>query len=358
MIDDQRHIAHYKKILDELFLPMVIDDYGSGSQDALFLLTDTLSNIYKHLSFVSFKQVTVYCTVNRKSIIASKSGSSPQVIRSYENLSQINGSELVIEVMPNGDLNYLVNTSFNPDDYRHEAIIYQRDQASTDETIFGKSKSKVLPPIPDADSYFAVPTYKTLELAFEDYRTKIARYSECPHLQGAWFSLNNIQFKAKPERKLRDSLHQFLISLRNAEPRPEQVVDRSHPVDIKVSFKYAPHLALIEIKWLGISLSKKRKVTGRYTGKNGIKRINSGAKQLAEYMDSNRTMAATHTSKGYLVIFDARRENCNEKSTSLSRTDGLKFENATVTLTPDYHAIRTDFAQPVRFFMEPKNMTP
>lgn len=357
MISDQRHIDYYKKITDTLYLPMVLNDYGSDKQDQLLHLTDSISKIYKHLKYNSFKSVVIYTSIEVSTSLSIIAGANPVKILSYENLSPLTGENIVIEVKPNGDLHYSIDFSFDINANRYAAIIYTFIKATEIETIFGKSSERNLPSIPDSDSYFAIQTYKDLDLALEDYNTKVARHSECGYLNNIWADTNKIFFKPKPEHILRNSLTYFLkIRLRNTEVRPEQVVDQSHPVDIKVTWTLASHLALIEIKWLGKSLETNptMKITQTYTDSRALE----GAKQLADYLDANLIQAPVKTTKGYLVIFDARRKNCNKGTTTVSKVNGMKYLDKIIIYSPDYSAKRTDFAKPFKFFMQPCNMTP
>jgi predicted alpha/beta-fold hydrolase len=128
-------------------------------------------------------------------------------------------------------------------------------------------------------------------------------------------------------------------------------VDRSHPVDIKITWALVNRLALIEIKWLGKSLVDRRKqFTQNYTEARAL----SGANQLANYLDENLRQAPIYASKGYLVIFDARRAMCKTDTTILYKDDAMKYLNSDIQYNPEYHRTRTDFASPFRFFMEPK----
>jgi len=354
MIVDQRHIDFYKKIADDLFLPMVLNDYGSDKRDLLLNLTDSISKVYKHLKYNSFKSVVIYTSIEDTTSLSKIAGANATTILSYENLSPLVGEHIVIEVKPNGDLYYSVDFIFDINSNRNAAIIYNFVKAT--ETIFGKATEKKLPSSPDSDSYFAIQTYKDLDLALEDYKTKVARHSECGYLKDIWVDANKIFFKPKPEHMLRDSLTYFLkIRLRNTEVRPEQIVDTSHPVDIKVTWTLASHLALIEIKWLGKSLETTgtKKITQNYSQQRAL----DGAKQLADYLDENLKQSPVKTTKGYLVIFDARRAHCNEDTTNINKVDGMKYLNEEIAYNPDYNATRADFAKPFKFFMQPANMT-
>lgn len=352
MIEDQRHINYFKNIARELYLSNLLSDYGNDNKDTLIGLIETISDIYKHLKYNTFKNVVIYVSLeNKSSSLSSTLTIPPSTILSYENLSQLSGNDIVIEVMPNGHLDYSIDSKFDINSNRQNAIIYSFEKKTETEIIFGKVNENILPKIPDSDSYFAIQTYKKLNLALEDYASKIARYSECNHLKDVWNDENRIFFKPKPEHILRDSLTDFLKKrLRNTEVRPEQNVDKSHPVDIKVTWSLASHLALIEIKWIGKSI-KNGKASG-YTKKRATTRINDGAKQLANYLDENEKQAPNKRTEGYLVIFDARREY-DGTLTQINRARGMKYVNDNIPLTPDYHTTRPDFAKPVRFFMEP-----
>jgi hypothetical protein len=348
MIEDSRHLKYFKKIAITYYVAMVDEDYGST--DLLIHLADSISEIYKHLQYNSFDSVTIYVAIDDICSLSSIDGANPNAINSYENLSPILGENLVIEVKRNGSLQYSINFDFDIHFARQNAIVYKFIKSTETEIIFGKTEHKNLPLIPDADSYFAVQTYKKLEQALEEYSTKIARHSFCPYLQKAWFDDTRIFFKPAPEHHLRNSLLQFLNSLRNAEARPEQIVDDSHPVDIKVTWSLASHLALIEIKWLGKSLEN---LGEGFKSEYYDQRALDGAKQLAGYLDANIKQAPVKTTKGYLVIFDARRWQCNNNTTSVNAVNGLHYVNSDIAFNPEYHNTRKDFAKPIRFFLEP-----
>ncbi|HYF32494.1 MAG TPA: hypothetical protein VD993_15325 [Chitinophagaceae bacterium] len=350
MIIDQRQVQYFKAVAAEQYVPMILQDYGGDKGDLLAFFTDTITDIYRHLQYNTFKTVTIYTALAEESFL-SRHVPSTIVINGYENLSPLRGDSIVIEVKPTGELQYLIDFELDIGLVRANAISYRFTKALEQEVIFGKASERRLRSIPDADSYFAIQTYKDLDVALEDYSTKLARHSECAHLRDVWFDESRIFFKARPEHILRDSLTQFLKGrVRNSEVRPEQIVDRTHPVDIKVTWSLAPHLALIEIKWLGKSLMQRGKSFKQIYNRQ---RALDGAKQLSDYLDENRRQAPVKTTKGYLVIYDGRRWGCNSTTTTVTRVNGLRYENDNIIYDPDYHSIRSDFARPIRFFLEP-----
>lgn len=150
---------------------------------------------------------------------------------------------------------------------------------------------------------------------------------------------------------MRDSLTQFLKDCvrGDVEVRPEQVVDRTHPVDIKVTWFMSNRLALIEIKWLGAS---KKRGGNKFT-RHFAARAQKGARQLVDYLNANAVQAPQQDARGYLVIFDARRARVKPSTRSINHADGFKYEHSEIVFSPTYHEIRADFETPVRMFMEP-----
>jgi len=150
---------------------------------------------------------------------------------------------------------------------------------------------------------------------------------------------------------MRKSLTNFLdISLRGVEVRPEQVVDETHPIDIKVTWMFQAKHALIEIKWLGTPKYDDSHLGASYTDY----RARQGAKQLADYLDSNQEYAPLHTQRGYLVVIDGRRQGLNPDISAVNRKMGFHYEHQELDFDPKYHEIRNDFAYPIRMFAEPK----
>lgn len=148
---------------------------------------------------------------------------------------------------------------------------------------------------------------------------------------------------------MRNSLSYYLKArLRGVEVRPEQIVDSSHPVDIKVSWFLSNRLALIEIKWLGKARTK-TKISSEFSAARALE----GASQLADYLDKNKVQAPTHKTRGYLVIIDGRRAKTKKQTKQINLADGNKYANMEIIYKPKYHDDRTDFEVPIRMFAEP-----
>lgn len=205
--------------------------------------------------------------------------------------------------------------------------------------------------VPTAPSMFSQPTFSELKDALEEYRTRMIRHSSCIIFRKAWYDQNRLFFVNAPEHVMRDSLTLFLKSHLRAtiEVRPEQNMDESHPVDIKVTWIGYNRIAVIEIKWLGKSKNEAGKIVNEY----GPARAKEGARQLAEYLNMNLQQAPLHVTKGYLVILDGRRYGTNESTVSLDREHGLRYRDQEVDFNPKFDKIRSDFEVPIRMFAEP-----
>jgi hypothetical protein len=160
----------------------------------------------------------------------------------------------------------------------------------------------------------------------------------------------------KPEAKMRDSLAQALeLLLRDATVKPEQNTDETKPVDIRVSWFASGATALIEVKWLGKATAKSRTqgICPTYT-EYGVSRAQSGANQLADYMDREVRHSGATAPSGYLVIFDARRKGTKGAEDALTESDAMAFSKDIIKFDPDHSQTRPDFQTPVRFFMAPR----
>jgi hypothetical protein len=205
-------------------------------------------------------------------------------------------------------------------------------------------------PIIGCASVFCKPTFTSLVSALDNYRVKAAANTSCLILETVWNEASRWFFKAKPEHIMRKSLTQYLQNVLNdAEVRPEQNVDETHPVDIHVAFSFTDQRAIIEIKWMGDSVDDTGKVTTTYRPARALE----GAKQLAEYLDASATWGAGVKTRGYLVVFDARRKGLAQGVTSLPGEEALHYRDSEITYQPDYSATRRDFHPPVRMYMFP-----
>lgn len=261
----------------------------------------------------------------------------------------------VIQILSNDEYRLWRNAAIDLNTLSNSAIVYIYRRRQDYIIVRGEEKAIVNPSRSHA-SIFAVPTFRELEDALEDYKRRMIRTSQCKIFSQAWDGGENsdrlfFANEPKPEAIMRNSLWQYLTSVLGAEVRPEQIVDESHPCDIKVTWMQTNRIALIEIKWLGKSIDKNRR---RFTQDHSEARAREGADQLADYLDANRTQTPTHQTRGYLVVIDARRWRLTLTSTSVNKRNGFWYKDKDIVFDPEYHKERSDFMKPIRMFAEPR----
>lgn len=288
----------------------------------------------------------------------------PQKFNNYHDLAthildQPHTTELVIELFSNGEIHFFaIDTNVDPLDLSENSIVYSFT-AGTEE-IAVKDTRTLIPKIsPLLASNFCEPTLSSLEDALDHYAKHIATHSKCRILKDIWeggVDGPRLVLVNKPESYMRDSLAQALMLLgRDVTVRPEQNTDETKPVDIRVEWFGSGSSALIEIKWLGKSLALSRSDINNQTYTSySQSRAQSGADQLADYMERQIRHSSATAPKGYLVVFDARRKNVRGPADRLTKEDALYYRSAAISYSPAHHLSRTDFAEPLRFFMEPR----
>ncbi len=340
-------------IAQRLYVSSVSQTFGTAGVHALLHLLAAIRRIYAYLepdclpsSLVVFRRIDgIAQTI---SIENARALSVEALPRSWDAAS---GSPAAIEVLDDGYM-FSPSSSVDLSVLSREAVVYL--YAAGSDIIVVNGDQSIVPSISDVHaSAFSVPTFRRLRDALERYGVLSIATSRCRFFQRAWLGGdkgNRVLFNAKPENIMQDSLTQYLENVLggDAEVRPEQNTGRSHPVDVKVTWMLTNRIALIEVKWLGKSVSASGKITTYSQA-----RANSGAKQLASYLERNKQHAPSHITIGYLVIIDGRRRNVKGVTQSISEEDGMYYRYRELKFTPPLHEIRHDFTAPIRMFAEP-----
>ncbi|WP_126245014.1 hypothetical protein [Chitinophaga rhizosphaerae] len=339
-----------KKIAEKSFSISIHDSYGDEGVTCLPLVTDAISTLYKYIDLNEKCDILVFKSFKSSSILPVKYSGKVIKVSDFAFFSANSSYTFAVEIVSSEEIYVLYDTAIDIQGIIPEAVVYRYAQGQ--EFVYCLKGPVKLERPPDISSYFAFPTFRSLENAFQHYYLARARKSTCPFLKQAWIDEKQIFFSPKPEEKMRKSLYDFLSLSVRAEVREEQNVNDTEPVDIKITWGFSSHIALIEIKWLGKSIERTggEKFNQIYTDS----RAKSGAKQLADYLDQNKLNTSRNVTKGYLVVFDGRRWQTSITTTDLDRNNGYHFENKEVNFDPDYTAQRSDFAKPTRFFMEPR----
>jgi hypothetical protein len=329
---------------------MVQDVFGRAGVDAVFQIMETARRLYKH---VELERVAGHVVIFQR----VQSAGSPTVPLStgptadFAALANLNLGDLAFEIQADGRVYSQTLTQQTIEDLALSAVVYHYS-AGHEEFIAGSQRKAVLRFDTSSRSQFSVPTFSNLREALQHYARENVRESTCYIFQHVWHDQKRLFLKAGPEATIRNSLIQFLRNRLGAEHDvwPEQNVDESHPVDIQVKPRFSNNrLMLIEIKWLGYSVAEDGHITARHKSS----RAQQGADQLAQYLDDRRRFAPSDVIQGYYVIIDGRREDLQEGATTISRTNGMHFENIDVVFDPAHHETRQDFDPPYRMFARP-----
>ncbi len=342
MLDIQR----MRQIVEGLHLSSIERAYGQIGVDSFKKVVETVSQLYQRFDpALRKRQLLVFAATNVQSTGVFAGAKTLRI----DSIDHEFSSAEVVQVLDDGTVALSTDGAMDAIALSYQGVVYSFKAGV--EHIYAKGESfRLVNPLPTLHaSVFSRPTYKSLEEALETYRVRIARDTSCIILMQVWDSENRICFKKKPEATMRQSLYQFLNGyLQDAEVRPEQNNDESHPVDVKVSWLFSVQRAIIEIKWLGASRD-----CGSISTSYRPARANEGAAQLASYLDQSHTWGSNVRTRGYLIVFDGRRRNVRDTTLALSEEDGIYYRDEEIIYDPDFSQTRHDFATPVRFFMNP-----
>ena len=348
MIEDEREVLEFKKIIEKLYLVKIREVYGENAISITEELTDSISNIFQHIKRNIIQELYILKSLTERPVL-----SDYQTLTSFESTVGLSGNRIFIEIINENELHYKIDVDDSPIDYTSQSILYYKNPSS--EFFFLEGSQYQIQGLNSSDTIFIKPTFKSLDKALDNYKINQCRNSNCLILkEKVWeggIDSNRVVFVQRPEHIMRDSLYNFLnANLRgNKEVLREQNVNEKNPIDIKVIWNYTNHVALIEIKWTGLSS------TGfGFENNEATRRVNKGARQLANYLELYKTESPGKNTVGYLVIYDGRRKDVSKEDTTVNMENSSYYRNREFEFTPKYDEIRSDFSKPIRFFMEAK----
>jgi hypothetical protein len=346
---DEATVDALTELAEELFLPKIQSDIGEGAEDYLEELMMAIREVHRALAT---ERLTHGLTIGiSMTSITPMIPGPPMMLTSASQLTGRHDSDmpLAIEVNRDGTFNcWKVPVDACPDGF----LAYQF-RGPSDEAFLTQANEHAVPKIPNQSSYFSVPYFRELRAALLHYDEQCARASNCEFLARSWRDEKRLIFLPGPEKLMRRSLQRFLrYSLRGVHSiaiMPEQNIDESHPVDLKVTWSSANRVALIEIKWLGWSAHSEAEST---TAKWSKSRAVDGARQLSDYLDTYHQEVVGEEARGLLVLYDGRRRSLNLTTLSLREEDAVAFRDAEIDFS-EFVGSRDDFDLPLRFFCSP-----
>lgn len=350
------NIEVMRRITERLHAPAVARAFGEEGFQTFRYLLEQVQAIY---GFINPEQVkgtlAIACAVQPCDLEAifgeAAEFQEAQYVAHQIDAPRLSG-DVLVQISKAGGYKVWRNIPFDPDKVKDGLITYVYSSEAEYLLVKGTKHFFDNPERNLHVSIFAIPTFTSLDAALEDYKWRSVRRSRCQLFQEVWeggASSNRVLLKRRPEADMRRSLANYLHNvLRNANVSPETNVDESHPVDVQVTWQFTNRIAIIEIKWMGASLSDSGNLV-RYSDS----RANAGAQQLAHYLDLKATWAPGYQVMGYLVVIDARRKSVDEASQAIDEPNGFHFRDAEIVFQPEYDKVRNDFVKPIRMFAEP-----
>ena len=334
-----------REVIEKNFLFKVSRAYGDEGVERFRQVARTVKDLFEVIDAESYQSdLIVFKTID--DTCRPLDHYPPKRVIDLSSLQQTS-QNLVLQVLSNGRFLAWNDIQLEITDLAKVAVVYHYQDRI--ETVLAGSETSQIEKVGQYASIYSVPTFSDLQLALDYYRSHFAKYSSCEILKRVWNDDCKLYFKGgKPEAGMRDSLVQFLKSVRNAETRPEQNMGVSYPVDIKMTFFLQRKLALIEVKWMGDSIKPNgNKISHR------DKRARDGAKQLAEYLEKNRIQVPTHLTRGYLIVFDGRRRRAKQNLKQYNSKDAGYYRDKEIKFDPSYEETVDEFETPLRIFLEP-----
>ena len=352
------------EIAEETYVGAAQTQFGDSGPRSLRRTLSTIRGLYAHVPPEKVEgTLVVICPVSNNASVGGivkedrkRTGATGTVVTRLEQLvvefeRRDQSTVKVLEILHGG--RYRLRFDVSLPDFRtlsEHSIVYVFKESQETFYIAGDAQHVVNPTRGVHASVYAIPTFRALEDALQDYHLHFVRRCGCRILATVWMSDARLVFKNKPESTMRRSLAQFLrVTLRgDAIVGEEKNVDESHPVDIRVTWQLAPRVALLEIKWLGDSVTRTGELL-RYRDA----RAKEGAQQLVDYLEAEAVETPTQYRTGYLVVYDGRRRGVRLDTVALTLEDAQYYANRPVVYDPVHHEQRSDFAVPYRMFFEP-----
>lgn len=355
-----------RELARRAYVVNVIQTFGDTGRSALERLLDGIVQIYSYCAPDLLQNPLSVCsplTAAPNAPLINSLGQSKVCTNAKEAAAEIlkvcAASECAVEICRDGTYRVLQigEDELSSDEFLSNSIVYRYEDES--DRVRFVDYDEYVPKVHSAlKSSFARPTYSSLEDVFGKY-TEIATNSQCRILASVWeggVDGHRLVLVNKPEEMMRNSLSQALSMMLGGEAsvRPEQNVDDTKPVDIRVEWHGSDASALIEIKWIGRSVAKPTTPEGAPYRDYGVPRAREGSRQLADYLDRNLKSENKLKPIGYHVVFDSRRRNVAGPTDALPPEDAMHFENEEIDYDPDHSTVRDDFGPYVRFFLKPR----
>jgi len=341
------------------FILEAYKEFGGKGEKCIGIVVDCVRNVFRTVppEQVSSQILIKKCISDSDSLVEERGNPLGLERLTSDLIDRFKRQEnVLITIMPDGL--FSVNGSsemFRPENHSIDSIVYY--YFNTQEGFFvGESYISIKKPNAYLVSIFAQPTYSSVETALDRYSDEVAPDCTCKILEDVWLEGKDgkrLIFSNKPESIMRNSLDQYLSTvLEEARVKAEQATDDSKPVDLRVDWYGSRAVVLIEVKWIGKSVSKSKSEKQSYTSHNDS-RVLKGADQVIDYVKREKSTLGEKTVKGYLVTFDGRRANLKSEKDELSPEDAWYYLDKDISL-PNEIENNDDFGGHKRVFLNPR----
>lgn len=336
-----------REIIERVFIAKIVKEHGQIGGQRLREVLEAVRLIFQRRPAETFTgRLCVLATIDPEERCLPAPSTELQPFELATSLP----IEATVQVLPNRRLLVCGSVPDNLTSLSERAVVYR---FTAEEECFVLPES--IETIQNPNGYpsaIGSPTFFLLEEALHYYGHQLARTATCKLLAQCWHNgSSRLLLTNKPEAIMRGSLTQHLrTALRDhAEVFEESNVSETEPVDIKITFMTTGHRCLVEIKWLGRSVSPDG--ASLATSYSAPGRVIEGAKQLADYLDKHENRSPSVRTVGHLVVFDARREGITSVPPDISHEQAWAYRDR------DFDEVeqesREDFASPTRFYLEP-----
>lgn len=351
-----------REIIDTIsnyYVLQILKEYNNNMQSvkAIEIIAKSLKDIYRYFEPGFFEgELFVYKHFNDTIILNEKTST---FIYDKNILLNKTSGKIIIQVLSDGKLYLWENETLDPIIEKADILVYNY-QGNREYFFANKGKIEITA-YPKGSRY--ATQYMDLMNALNSYKNMKVLQSSCRTFNEVWHDNNRLFFKSEgagkniPEKYMQESLNDYLHSnlfVRgiSTEVNREFNVneEKPKPVDIRVHWKEANRIALIEIKWLGVVKTSKGT-----SYKHDNPRANNGIVQLKDYHDSALTDMPTSIIKSYLVVIDGRRNNLKEDMVEISYKDGMHYKDVELEIDEDkrYFESMPYFEKPIRMFAAP-----
>ena len=329
-----------------------------GSANAIEILAKSLKDIYRYFEPAYYKgELFIVKSLTDNSVLSTEG------VAVYDKnifLNRLDGN-MVIQVYDDGTMKLWENVSLQSPDKILNVLIYK--YVSHVEKLYANGE------IIDITAYQKGSRFAT---QYEDLLTTLREYgnsklfqSSCSSFSKSWEDPNRLFFKGGgrgsniPEGCMQESLLDYLSTTIGRGISMDTVreyningdFNKPKPVDVKLTWREANRVAIIELKFLG---TVKPSSGGKaYTHEDA--RANEGLVQLKGYHDKILTDAPTTILKSYLVVIEGRRKDLDPADTTISYVNGMFFNNIDLSIDNDkkYFDTIPGFEKPIKLFAAP-----